>query len=174
MRIMQVNSFEQTANQNKTTFTSKGSSVRELFQEASLLFEQEYGAMERALETPPKNVTEALMRYPYPPDELARLASRAKTPEALQAVFAPRLTGKFSDKLVAAYKTLAERAAEALIGGSKEKLDIEALKASDIFFSMNMARPTQDSIKLFCLSIARVGKVTSARPELDPIFSRIG
>lgn len=171
MRILQVNNSTPTS-QNKITFKS---SVRELFQEASTLFLEECEALERELARPAQSVTEALMRHPFPPDELARQVSRAQSPEDVEAVFAPCRTKNFSDRVVTAFKALAEKAAEVLLGGSKDPLDVKALEATDRFFSMNLSPiPTEEAIGLYAQSIVRVGEVKKARPELVPMFNREG
>lgn len=186
MRIMQVNNSMPTR-QSNPTFKSKDSSLRELFTEASLLFEEEVGTMERALQKPPKSVDEALLRYPFHPEELERqevlaLAHIERTAksqaeyelqaeEAIKRIHAPRLVGRFSDKLVETFKAVLDKAVEVLTSGSKEPNDVRALVASKRFFNFNAELlRTERNHELSMDAWRKVINVEHARPDLDAMF----
>lgn len=155
MRVMQVNGFAPTS-QNRMTFKRNEKPVRELLQEALLLFLEEHEAMQRALASSTTSVTET--------------------------------TPRFSEKLVATFKTLAEKAAaalredpsaptdvKALVTDPSAPTNVKALMTADRFFSINTSvstKPTDEALSLYTQSAIRVEETKRARPDLATMFSQ--
>lgn len=227
MRILQINNSMPTK-QSNPTFKSKDRPLSELFIEAVGLFEEEYGAMERALERPARSIDEALQRFPFPPEELERQESQAltsiernaalersanfakyqenegavqrgqKSPltafiedmqryfstqqkyelladQAIRRIHAPRVVGKFSDKVVELFKTILDKSTEALLGGSKDPDDVRAFAAAKSFLNSNAALLRTDrNHNLSMEAISKFIQIKVARPDLNLRFDQLG